>query len=75
MIGVVECDPNINKYDKEALELVDFIFRNQSINSFSNKSILDITVKKYKKWITFNEKNVSFYHKMMIIDIFYRMSI
>lgn len=60
MIEVVECDPNINKYDKEALELVDFIFRNQSINSFSNKSILDITVKKYKKWITFNEKKCIF---------------
>lgn len=41
---------DLSKYDKKSIELVSFILSN-----FSNKTILDITVKKYQKWIKFNE--------------------
>jgi len=52
---------NIDIYDKKSIEIIDFLFKNSNNNkNFTPKKILDITIRKYKKWILFNEAKCSF---------------
>lgn len=52
---ITEYHRDINKYDQQAISIIDFLFNEQSTVYFSPKKILDITTKKYLKWIKFNE--------------------
>lgn len=54
---IVENIPqDVKKYDEDALRLIQHMFNNNKISrDFSPHNIINITLKKYKKWINFNE--------------------
>lgn len=55
IFSITEYHRDINKYDQQAISIINFLFNEQSTFYFSPKKILDITTKKHARWIKFNE--------------------